>query len=756
MAVSTSLLEGLLRGSEDRLRDRAFEVAAGISALFATGDEKTSRTLLIRALARRDALSEIFPMLDSLSRRSGLFPYVSDPSELCTADRVAYEMHRPLGIDDLVYHAEQAEVYRLLVDGNSVVLSAPTSFGKSLIIDGIIASGRFRTIALIVPTIALIDETRRRLVRRFRHQYKLVTRVSQQPGDKTIYILTQERLLDLTSEQVSHIGFFTIDEFYKLDMEEEEERKCQLNQAFYKLHATGAKFYLLGPRVSTLTQGLEEKLNFRFVHTDFETVVLDTELHPVTFGTLDESVISVCRQADGPTLLYVRSPARAHQLARALLRANLGQPTEILASAGDWVGKSYHQDWLVGQALRQGIGIHHGRIPRALAHHIVRLFNSGQLPFLVVTSTLIEGVNTAAANVLIVDNKRARKNLDFLTYNNIRGRSGRMFRHFVGKVIIFDTPPKDNKAPIDVPIFSQGDSASAALLIQLPWNELTASSREKLRPYYEQDIVSIETLRLASGIDPERVMNLARIFHSDPARWSDRLSWTGRPNFDQLKDVCDLIYELSGAPGKRNGVASGSQLATRLNILRRSGSSIKIMVQDQLAFRRSATDDAVQDVLDFVRHWATYQFPRLLMIVEAISTDVFSRYDLPAGSYAHYAQAVETQFRNPAFAALEEYGLPTPLFAHVLNVLPWLQVWLNGDLDSLLNVLREVSEVPGLGGFEADMWADTIANLLHRLSVPNRGRGSPSRLSDAVHPPNLQLRVQGQDWRLAEEFASQA
>jgi hypothetical protein len=190
MAVSASLLEGLLRGPEDRLRNRAFEVAAGISALFATADEAVPRSLLIRALARRDALRAVVPVLDSLARRSGLFPYVSDPSELDTADRIAYEMHRPLGTDDLVFHSEQAEVYRLLVDGENVVLSAPTSFGKSLIIDAVVATGKFRTVALIVPTIALIDETRRRLVRRFRHQYKLITRASQQPGDKTIYILT--------------------------------------------------------------------------------------------------------------------------------------------------------------------------------------------------------------------------------------------------------------------------------------------------------------------------------------------------------------------------------------------------------------------------------------------------------------------------------------------------------------------------------------------------------------------------------------
>jgi hypothetical protein len=620
-------------------------------------------------------------------------------------------MHRPLGTDDLVFHAEQANVYRLLVDGYNVVLSAPTSFGKSLITDGVIATGKFHTVAVIVPTIALIDETRRRFARRFGHQYKLITRSSQQPGERTIYILTQERLLDLSSDQINSVEFFAIDEFYKLDMESEEDRKCQLNQAFHRLHSSGAQFYLLGPRIGSLTHGLQDKLNFHFVHTDFETVVLDTELREVTPKNLDASVVETCRSLKGPTLLYVRSPNRAHQLARSLLKAGLGQSTEILQSAGKWIDKSYHPDWLVGRALRQGIGIHHGRIPRALAHHIVRLFNNGQLPFLVVTSTLIEGVNTAASNVLIVDNKCARKNLDFFAYNNIRGRSGRMFRHFVGRVIVFGMPPTERSVPIDIPAFSQGPQASPALLIQLPWNELTTSSREKLRPYYEQDIIAIETIRLASGIDPARVMELARMFHNDPVQWSRRLSWTGRPDFGQLEDVCGLVYRLSGARGLRSGVASGRQLATRLDILRRNASHIGAMTTAQLAFHQSTEDDAVQDVLDFVRHWATYQFPRMLMIIEAISKDVFSRYGLPSGNYAHFAGAVEYQFRHPAFTALEEYGLPAPLFEHVLAVLPWLREWLNADLDALLNVLREVSEVPGLTAFEADMWADTIAGL---------------------------------------------
>ena len=50
-------------------------------------------------------------------------------------DSREYEAHRPYPEihDDVVLHAEQAMVYERLLAGENVVLSAPTSFGKSLV-----------------------------------------------------------------------------------------------------------------------------------------------------------------------------------------------------------------------------------------------------------------------------------------------------------------------------------------------------------------------------------------------------------------------------------------------------------------------------------------------------------------------------------------------------------------------------------------------------------------------------------------------
>jgi reverse gyrase len=49
------------------------------------------------------------------------------------------------------------------MSGKNLAIIAPTSFGKSFIIDAFIALKQPKNTAIIVPTIALTDETRRRL-----------------------------------------------------------------------------------------------------------------------------------------------------------------------------------------------------------------------------------------------------------------------------------------------------------------------------------------------------------------------------------------------------------------------------------------------------------------------------------------------------------------------------------------------------------------------------------------------------------------
>jgi replicative superfamily II helicase len=117
------------------------------------------------------------------------------------------------------------------------------------VIDALIASGKYQRIALVVPTIALIDETRKRLSR-FSDRFKIVTHASQpaDPERGTIYVLTQERVIERAD--LDHLDLFVIDEFYKLDPSGGgADRAAILNHAFYKLLKTAHQFYLLLDRI---------------------------------------------------------------------------------------------------------------------------------------------------------------------------------------------------------------------------------------------------------------------------------------------------------------------------------------------------------------------------------------------------------------------------------------------------------------------------------------------------------------------------
>ena len=154
-----------------------------------------------------------------------------------------------------------------------------------------IASRNFANIAIIVPTIALIDETRRRLGA-FRSEYKIITHSFQEPSDNNIFILTQERALEL--DNLSMVDFFVIDEFYKLHPRgEDQDRSFLLNQIFYRLLKTARQFYLLGPNIEQIPVGFTDKYKCTFIKTDYVTVASDVERISAR-GKEDETLVEIC------------------------------------------------------------------------------------------------------------------------------------------------------------------------------------------------------------------------------------------------------------------------------------------------------------------------------------------------------------------------------------------------------------------------------------------------------------------------------
>lgn len=681
------------------------EMAAHVSSATVEGFERPdTQKIVLYALENKQCFGQLAAALEGMIRSRGLYPYLNEKL-LSDRELLAYEAHRPIGLSGVVFHQEQAEVYLRLMRGENVVLSAPTSFGKSLIVDALIASGKFDNICVVVPTIALIDETRRRISMRFGGEYKVITHPSQAASEKNIYVMTQERVLDL--QDVPKLSLFVIDEFYKLDPKRDSDRALLLNQAFYKLLKTGAQFYMLGPNIERIPDSFTTSLRSTFISTPYATVV--SEHVPISATRADalEKLVDLCAGLEGQTLIYCASPASARRVATALAASRRETKSKDIMRAAEWVGENYHPDWIVARALSSGVGVHHGKVPRSLSQYSVKAFNEGHLRFLVCTSTLIEGVNTKAKNVIIYDNRVATKKFDFFTFNNIRGRSGRMFQHFVGRVYLFNAPPQDDLPFVDIPLINQTSDTPDSLLIQLDSTDLEEASAERVKLLIEDGSLSVETLRSNAGIDPKAQMNLANELRSSGEYFRD-LHWSGYPDYQQLVVVCDLIWKYFVSSPRVGGVSSGQQLAFKVDRFRKA-TTVKNLILRELASQESPdADAAVEDVLDFVRTWAGFHFPRYLMALDRIQREVFMPWIGAAGDYSAYASRVENMFTSTGLVALDEFGIPLQVAEKISD-----RLGDHSSVDGVLAGLRALSidTVSGLSAFERELVLDAQRSL---------------------------------------------
>lgn len=678
----------------DKLKDssiierESFSIAKSLANIYNNSDSQSiskAQEYILRAMDKYEYFGDSKVIIDSLARELGLFPYLKMEG-LSIRDMLAAEAHRvSIGSEDIYFHGPQAEVYYKIIGCQSVVLSAPTSFGKSLIIDALIASKTFSNIVIVVPTISLIDETRRRLSK-FSPEFKIVTHSLQSKGEKNIFVLTQERVLE--DDFVDEVDFFVIDEFYKLSPWADGGNRCSLlNEAFYRLYKKCSHFYMLGPNIQGVAGDFIENVRFEFIKFSFSTVV--TEFHDLTSTEKEDVLAELCESIDGQTIVFCSSPARANSAAELIASSINFKGEEEALNLADWISENYHEDWVLTNALRCGVGIHHARIPRSVSQYIVDIFNAGRIKFLVCTSTLIEGVNTATKNIVCYDNKINRENINFFTFNNIAGRSGRMFKHFIGNVYLLAPPPTEQLPFVDIPLYSQGPEAPESLLVNMDEKDLTQQSRDRIKSITDQSYLDLKTIRGNKTVEPTLQIDFATLLDKNYEVWINQLLWRGYPSYDQLQFICSLIWDIfGGAKIGNRSVFSASQLAFKINELSMR-KPIAQLIEEAISYKPDEKVDVIiSRILDFRRLWANFHFPRLLRAMESIVNSVqrakgASRFC----DYSAFSIMVENFFFDPSLVALEEYGLPIEVSSRLESVLSH-----EGDLDKALIALKNIGD----------------------------------------------------------------
>src|SRR5690554_4014978 len=435
------------------MENKIFEDCQVINDLLIANRENDARQELIKLLDFHEINEiEYTPLVNHLIRETGLFPYL-DPDTPHWAERFVYDAFKvDVGEETpLTLHREQSFLLKRLLEGKNIAVGAPTSFGKSLVIAAFTKIKKRKNVLIIVPTIDLTDETRRRLFNKFASEYKIITTTEVEPADKNIFIFPQERAINYLNK-VEYFDIMIIDEFYKASKNFDKERSPSLIKAIIKLGNKSNQRYFLAPNISSLEENPFTK-EMEFIKLDFNTVFLDVqELYQEIERDEQkktEKLIEILKAQDTKSLIYAGTYANIDTLSNIINIRFEEKNSELLNNFSKWLSKNYSYNWSLTNSVKRGTGIHNGRLHRSLSQIQVKLFEEENgLNNIISTSSIIEGVNTSAENVILWMNKNGRSGLNDFTYRNIIGRGGRMFRHFIGKIYILDKPPTSEQTQI--------------------------------------------------------------------------------------------------------------------------------------------------------------------------------------------------------------------------------------------------------------------------------------------------------------------
>ena len=143
--------------------------------------------------------------------------------------------------NEIFFSPPQYEALKYFYEKDRVILSAPTSFGKTLLIKEYIYKEKPQNVVYIVPTNALAYE----LEKSFKEnknfaEYVIFDKSSVADGmeleflqdEKLFFIGTQEKFLELEQTIFETIDLFVIDEAYKLQDSIKRQRAYKLSETF--------------------------------------------------------------------------------------------------------------------------------------------------------------------------------------------------------------------------------------------------------------------------------------------------------------------------------------------------------------------------------------------------------------------------------------------------------------------------------------------------------------------------------------------
>lgn len=704
-----------------------FEKCKRINLLFKEGKDEDARIEIIKLLDTIKNINNIpknhLQYLNHLIRMSGIYIYI-DTDNAILEDAVINKLFEiDIGSGYSTIHREQSRILKMLLNEKSILLSAPTSFGKSYIIDALIAIKGYRNIMIIVPTIALIDETRRRIYKKFSDKYKIITFSDSNISTRNIFILTQERAISYIGK-IQNLDLFVVDEFYKIEdnkyISDYSDNYVNLSRNFilqktvYDFGKISKQKYFLCPNVDNITQCVFID-SMEFTNSlKFKTVINDEEkIKPVTDRTIINRAENIYKNLpthfkmedkypdslkkkiakligrykniiDKKNIIFVNSHKNTKIVCHILMQYNKVERLDLVKQLSDWIKKYYGEEFYLFSFLNIGIGIHNGLIHRFLSQIQLKLFdeNKSGLNTIVATPSIIEGVNTSCENILLWNTKIGGKKIDYFTYKNIVGRSGRMGRYYKGNAYIIGQNVRKTSTNIDnIQIndlfFLDTDNNSLAqyltsdkkeeiektrdeIIDKIGYNDFQKLKNDNLLKSTRKDVLSmIEILKSSTGIleklkllENDQWRNDYQIL-SDVLRLFRKKSISDKIYYNYTSNDIDLIIDETS---KCIICLSYNWEKSIIEILQTLKNIVKIAQQD------------IIDLYFRLEQFISYNLYNLISDLNELQKTIFK--DNDGNSIVDLSKIVtnfQSIFLPYVVAQLEEYGLPRMVSKKIHN-----------------------------------------------------------------------------------------
>jgi len=427
--------------------------------------------------------------LEGLYKDKNIINHFSVPLDFeLTSQKVLLE--KEFEGEETVYFTHfQKDLWRQLVDGNNVAVSAPTSAGKSFVIKKYIFEKITKknegVYVYIVPSKALINQVSNELSRELKKTASVMTtyRESTDEQGKIIYVLTPERCLRLLNESSNKspvIVFF--DEIQNL---EDGSRGSVFENIIYRMTSLwkDTQFIMAGPYISDLHLSLKKIVNIKLIeHKTLATPVLQLKVilsvlkrsHNVNyklFGPVDgyvsgsinigKSLYSKLSSSKGDALKYLTSLFDdSEQNIIYAPKKNIAQGWALKISGADdedstvnllndfenekisslcsFLESEIHPLYSLVRSIKKGVAFHHGGLLDVARLEVEDLFSEGVIKNLVCTSTLLQGVNLPADRIIILSPKIGDYELSHFDFLNLIGRAGRISNSLYGEIFCIE------------------------------------------------------------------------------------------------------------------------------------------------------------------------------------------------------------------------------------------------------------------------------------------------------------------------------